>query len=206
MSALSTLLEHYPQLAPGADSIESAARMMIDTFRSGGKLLLCGNGGSASDADHIAGELLKGFKSRRPLPSALRESLGGAMADKLQGALPAIPLGNFTALNTAYLNDVDGEYTYAQLVLGLGKPGDLLLGISTSGNAKNVNHAFRAARGLGLKTIGLTGEDGGAFRETCDLCIHAPARETYRIQEYHLPIYHALCLMIEAEFFPSEVS
>jgi D-sedoheptulose 7-phosphate isomerase len=204
MTPLETLLRHYPQLGPCRESIQEAADCLAACYRSGGKLLLCGNGGSASDADHIAGELLKGFKSRRHLPADLREKLGDILADNLQGALPAIPLGNFTALNTAYLNDMDGEYTYAQLVLGLGKPGDVLLGISTSGNAKNVNHAFRAARALGLKTIGLTGEDGGTFRETCDLCIHAPARETYRIQEFHLPIYHALCLMIEAEFFPAD--
>jgi D-sedoheptulose 7-phosphate isomerase len=204
MSPLETLLDHYPQLAPCAPQIEAAFDLLNHCYATGGKLLLCGNGGSASDADHIAGELLKGFKSRRPLPPDLRASLGDALADRLEGALPAIPLGNFTALNTAYLNDVDGDYTFAQLVLGLGKPGDVLLGISTSGNAKNVNHAFRAARALGLKTLGLTGEDGGAFRENCDVCVFAPSTETYRIQELHLPIYHALCLMIEAEFFPPE--
>lgn len=202
MTPLQTLLDHYPQLTPCVPQIEAAFDLLTACYRAGGKLLLCGNGGSASDADHISGELLKGFKSRRPLPPELRAAMGDSLADKLQGALPAIPLGNFTALNTAYLNDVDGEYTYAQLVLGLGKPGDVLLGLSTSGNAKNVNHAFRAARALGLKTLGLTGEDGGTFRETCDVCIHAPAAETYRIQEFHLPIYHALCLMLEAEFFP----
>lgn len=203
MPPLEILLQNYPQLSVCAPQIEAAFDLLKTSYQAGGKLLLCGNGGSASDADHIAGELLKGFKSRRPLPPDLRARFGDTLTDKLQGALPAIPLGNFTALNTAYLNDVDGEYTYAQLVLGLGKPGDVLLGISTSGNAKNVNHAFRTARGLGLKTIGLTGENGGEFRNNCDVCIHAPAQETYRIQEFHLPIYHALCLMLEAEFFPN---
>lgn len=202
MSPLDTLLQNYPQLEPCIPRIRAACDLLLTCYRSGGKLLLCGNGGSASDADHIAGELLKGFKSRRPLPPELRTRLGGPLADKLQGALPAIPLGNLTALNTAYLNDVDGEYTYAQLVLGLGKPGDVLLGISTSGNATNVNLALQTARALGLHTLGLTGEHGGRFPEHCDITIQAPARETYRIQEFHLPIYHALCLLLEAELFP----
>lgn len=203
MTPLETLLNHYPQLVPCVPQIERAFEIIRDAYKQGGKLLICGNGGSAADADHIAGELLKGFKSRRTLPEDVRIKLGGTLADKLQGALPAIPLGQFTALNTAYLNDVDGEYTYAQLVLGLGKPGDVLLGISTSGHAKNVNHALRTARGLGLNTVGLTGEEGGAFPGNCEICIQVPARETYRIQEFHLPIYHALCLLLEREFYPA---
>lgn len=201
MSPLDTLLENHPALAVCRGHILAAFELLRDGYAAGGKLLLCGNGGSASDADHIAGELLKGFRSRRRVDGPLRDALGDAFADKLQGALPAIPLGNFTALNTAYLNDVDGEYAYAQLVLGLGKPGDVLLGISTSGNAKNVGHALRAARALGLRTLGLTGESGGAMRDLCDVCIHAPATETFRIQEFHLPVYHCLCLMLEEEFF-----
>jgi D-sedoheptulose 7-phosphate isomerase len=201
MRPLDTLLENYPVLDVCRDQILSAFDVMRDSYASGGKLLLCGNGGSASDADHIAGELLKGFQSRRPLPSPFREALGEDLADKLQGALPAIPLGNFTALNSAYLNDVDGEYTYAQLVYGLGKPGDVLLGLSTSGNAKNVGNALRTARALGLRTVGLSGESGGAMRELCDVCICVPSSETYRIQEYHLPIYHCLCLLLEQAFF-----
>ncbi len=205
MSPLQTLLKHYPELDVCVPQIEAAFTLLKTSYATGGKLLLCGNGGSAADADHIAGELLKGFKSRRPLSPELRVKLGDTLSDNLQGALPAIPLGNFTALNTAYLNDVDGKFAYAQLVLGLGKSGDVLLGISTSGNAENVNHALSTARALGLKTIGLTGKTGGRMRENCDVCIHAPATETFRIQEFHLPLYHALCLMLEAEFFPDPV-
>jgi len=201
MKPLETLLENYPALIVCREQILTAFEIMRDSYAAGGKLLLCGNGGSASDADHIAGELLKGFQSRRPLPGPIREALGAGLADKLQGALPAIPLGNFTALNSAYLNDVDGEYTYAQLVYGLGKPGDALLGISTSGNARNVGHALRTARAMGVRTLGLSGESGGAMRELCDICICVPSRETYRVQEYHLPIYHCLCLLLEQAFF-----
>ena len=202
MNRIQILLEHYPELDVCVPAIEAAANALIDCYRQQGKLLLCGNGGSASDADHIAGELLKGFQSKRPLPPALRERLGDELADGLQESLPAIPLPAFTALGTAYLNDVDATYTYAQLVLGFGRPGDILLGISTSGNARNVALALRTARALGLTTLGLTGDHGGAMPPLCDICIQVPARETYRIQEYHLPIYHALCLMVEDSLFP----
>ncbi|MCH8514288.1 MAG: SIS domain-containing protein [Kiritimatiellae bacterium] len=201
MNRLETLLDHYPQLAPCATDITAAFQCLLEAYKRGNKLLLCGNGGSAADADHIAGELLKGFQSKRPLPSDLRERLGADLADNLQGSLPAIPLAAFTALGTAYLNDIDAVYTYAQLVYGLGKPGDVLLGISTSGNARNVGLAFRTARALGISTLGLSGETGGDMRPLCDICIRVPSRETYRIQEYHLPIYHTLCLMLEDDMF-----
>lgn len=202
MTPLDKLIDHYPALSGCLPDIEAVIHALCEGFARGNKLLLCGNGGSASDADHIAGELLKGFQSRRPLTGPLRASLGNALADKLQGALPAIPLSNFAALNSAYLNDVDGEYAYAQLVLGLGAPGDLLLGLSTSGNAKNVGHALRVARAKGLITLGFTGRHGGAMVPLCDYCIRVPADETYRIQEFHLPIYHAICLMVERRLFP----
>ena len=202
MSRIQTLLNHYPELDVCRRAVEAAAEALTACYRSGGKLLLCGNGGSAADADHIAGELLKGFQSPRPLPAGLREKLGEDLADGLQMSLPASPLPAFTALGTAYHNDVDAAFTYAQLVLGLGRPGDILLGISTSGNARNVALALRAARGLGLTTLGLTGEHGGALPPLCDICIQAPATETYRIQEYHLPVYHTLCLMVEDALFP----
>lgn len=198
---LPSLFNTHPRLTPCERDIVAATDLMAAAFAAGNKLLLCGNGGSASDADHIAGELLKGFQSNRTLKGEIREKLGDALADKLQGALPAIPLGNFTALNTAYLNDVDGEYAYAQLVLGLGSPGDVLLGISTSGNAKNVCHALRAARALGLKTLGLSGQSGGNMAALCDVCIRVPETETHRVQELHLPVYHALCLLLEETFF-----
>lgn len=199
-----TALENHPQLAPCVPDIESAFEHLRDSYAKGGKLLLCGNGGSAADSDHISGELLKGFQSKRPLPAADQQRIGADLAPHLQQALPAIPLTVFNALATAYTNDVDAEYIYAQLVLGLGKPGDCLLGISTSGNAKNVGHALRVARANGLVTLGLSGESGGAMRDLCDVIIRVPSSETFRIQEFHLPVYHALCLMLEDHFFSSD--
>lgn len=198
---LNLLLSNYPQLKPCVPDILAAYECLRESYASGGKLLLCGNGGSASDADHISGELLKGFQSTRPLSEADHQALGSDLASHLQQSLPAIPLTAFNALSTAYTNDVSAEYIYAQLVLGLGKPGDVLLGISTSGNAVNVGHALRVAKSRDVRTLGLTGETGGAMREHCDICIRVPSRETFRIQEYHLPIYHGLCLMLEDHFF-----
>ena len=199
---LKNLLNRCPELVACQAEIESAAQILAASYRQGGKLLLCGNGGSAADADHWAGELLKGFGSKRPLAGELRKQLGDALADKLQGALSAIPLTGLPALASAWANDCDAEYLYAQLVLGLGRPGDVLVGISTSGNARNVAHAVEAANALGLKTVGLTGSSGGRLRELAGCCIRVPASETYRIQEFHLPIYHCLSLMLEDEFFP----
>ncbi len=199
---IALLLHNYPALQTCVDDIEAAFAVLRASYSDGGKLLLCGNGGSAADADHISGELLKGFQSRRPLPARERALLGDELADKLQGALPAIPLTAFSALGTAYTNDVDPQYIYAQLTLGLGRPGDVLLGISTSGNAVNVAHALRVARARGMHTLGLSGETGGAMLPLCDVCIRVPFRETYRIQEHHLPVYHVLCLLLEDHFFP----
>ncbi len=198
---ITLLLQNYPQLEVCVPDVLAAYELLLGVYRGGNKLLLCGNGGSASDADHISGELLKGFQSKRPLPSADRAALGEDLAAKLQQSLPAIPLTAFAALSTAYTNDVDAEYIYAQLTLGLGKAGDALLGLSTSGNARNVGHALRVARARGLRTLGMTGETGGAMRELCDVCIRVPSRETFRIQEYHLPIYHVLCLLLEDALF-----
>lgn len=198
---LANLVERRPQLAVCLPQIERAAGLISSSFRNGGKLLLCGNGGSAADADHIAGEILKGFASKRRITGARRAQLGDALADRLQGSLPAIPLGAFTATSTAWANDCESEYGYAQLVNGLGKPGDVLLAISTSGNAQNVSHAVETANRTGLITVGLTGASGGRLKGLAQVCIHAPATETYLIQEFHLPIYHCLCLMLEEEFF-----
>jgi len=195
------LLENYPQLDVCVSDILRAYEALRDAYAAGNKLLLCGNGGSASDADHISGELLKGFQSKRPLSAEQTEALGEELASNLQQSLPAIPLTAFAALSTAYTNDVTAEHIYAQLTLGLGKPGDILLGISTSGNAINVGHALTVARAQGMKTIGLTGQSGGAMKPLCDICICAPSSETFRIQEYHLPIYHVLCLLVEDHFF-----
>jgi D-sedoheptulose 7-phosphate isomerase len=198
---LQSLITRYPPLKSCAKDIAAADAVLEKTFRGGGKLLLCGNGGSAADADHIAGELLKGFGHARSLPVADRKGLGHELSGKLQGALPAIPLPQLTALMTAFANDCDPCYVYAQLTWGLGRAGDALLCITTSGNSANVLHAADAAKARGMKIIGLTGATGGKLLAKCDICIRAPETETFKIQEFHLPIYHCLCLMLEETFF-----
>jgi D-sedoheptulose 7-phosphate isomerase len=198
---LTSLLQRRPELAGASKSITQAYEVLRKSFRSGGKVLLCGNGGSAADADHWAGELLKGFCKDRPLSKKERGSLRPAIASKLQGALPAIPLTSFPAASTAFGNDVDPDLSYAQLTSALGRRGDVFIGLSTSGNAKNVCAAAEVARAKGMKVIALTGANGGKLKPLTDVCICAPAKETYRAQEYHLPIYHCLSLMLEEEFF-----
>ncbi len=198
---LQTLIDRYPPLAGCAGQIEQAYALLEQTFRGGGKLLLCGNGGSAADADHISGELLKGFGHARTLPAADAAKLGVELASNLQGALPAIPLPQLAALATAFANDCDPRYVFAQLTWGLGRAGDSLLAITTSGNSVNVLHAADAAKARGVKVIGLTGETGGKLLAKCDACIRVPAKETFKIQEFHLPVYHCLCLMLEETFF-----
>ena len=190
-----------PALSSCEASITLAFDSLVKCLESGGKILICGNGGSASDAEHWAGELLKGFISKRPLTGLARERLGPELADQLQGSLPAIPLTGFTAMRSAFANDCDDCYGYAQLVFGLGRPGDILIGISTSGNAENVIHALVTAQAQGLETIALTGGDGGKISKLADVAIVAPAREVYLVQEQHLPIYHCLSLMLEEKFF-----
>ena len=179
-----------------------------DTYRVGGKLLICGNGGSAADSDHIVGELMKSFRKQRSLPNEVKESLkkadseyGKILAESLQGVLPAIALNNHSALSTAYLNDVNGQVSFAQQVYGYGKKEDSLLAITTSGNSKNVVMAALVAKQKGMEVIALTGNNGGKIKDIADVTIKVPDEETYRIQEYHLPIYHCLCLMLEDEFF-----
>jgi D-sedoheptulose 7-phosphate isomerase len=198
---LNELTGRLPELAPCAGQIWGAYELLRATFAGGGKLLLCGNGGSAADAEHWAGELLKGFCSKRPLPPDALPGLDPAIAGRLQGALPAIPLTGFLSLSSAFANDVDAELTFAQLVWALGRPGDTLVCISTSGQARNVLAAAQTARARGLRTLALTARDGGALAPQCDQAIQAPADQTHRAQEYHLPIYHALCLMLEGEMF-----
>lgn len=198
---IENLLARYPVLAPCGEDIQRAVDALTEVYRKGGKLLLCGNGGSAADADHIAGELLKGFCSKRPLNAAARERLGEELAGKLQDALPAVSLHSLGAINTAWLNDCDPYYGYAQLVWGLGNANDALLGISTSGNSKNVCHAMEVAAAKGMTTIGLSGKSGGKLKTLASVCICVPDSETFRIQELHLPIYHAICLALEDSFF-----
>ena len=192
------LLTRYPQLNICKNDIENALSLMIDTYKKGGKILVCGNGGSSADADHIVGELMKGFlKSRKVTDERIPQEL----REKLQGALPAISLSAHTSLMTATINDNDADMVFAQQVYGYAKDNDLLIGISTSGNSKNVVNAVKVAKSLGIKTIALTGETGGELKQFADVTICAPSTETYKIQEYHLPIYHYLCAKVEEEFF-----
>lgn len=183
------------------ESFERAVELMVRSFRCGGKLLLCGNGGSAADCAHIVGELAKGFMSRRPLPCELRARIGEPWADALQQGLPALDLTANCALIAAITNDMDGVSAYAQQVLAYGRPGDVLLGISTSGNAENVCRALITARAQGLATMGMTGAGGGRMAKLCDVLLDVDATETYLVQERHLPLYHRLCMEIEREMF-----
>jgi D-sedoheptulose 7-phosphate isomerase len=208
MNHLEELLSRYPALAPCRRDLEAALRLLIDSWTGGGKLLVCGNGGSAADADHIVGELMKGYLEPRPLPADTRSRLhaadavlGPVLAQKLQGALPTINLAAGSALATAFANDVSGELAFAQAAHGYGRKGDVLLGISTSGNAANVRAALCVARADGLRTIGLTGRAGGKMAPLCDVLIRVPADRTFEVQELHLPVYHCLCAMAEAHFF-----
>lgn len=192
------LIDRYPQLNICKNDIENALLLMIDTYKKGGKILVCGNGGSSADADHIVGELMKGFLKERKVTD---ERIPQELREKLQGALPAISLSAHTSLMTATINDNDADMIFAQQVYGYAKEKDLLIAISTSGNSKNVVNAVKVAKALGTKTLALTGETGGMLKEMADVIICAPSTETYKIQEYHLPIYHYLCARVEEEFF-----
>ena len=202
---LARLLVRYPALASCECEIRQAFERLADCFSGGGKLLLCGNGGSAADCGHIVGELMKGFLLPRPLTGQEQEAFsaadGGDLAEGLQRGLPAISLVDMAALNSAFCNDISHDLLFAQSTYVLGNRGDVLLAISTSGQSMNIVNAIKTAKVRGLTTIGLTGEGGGAMADLCDVCICAPARETFCVQEYHLPIYHALCAMLEVHFF-----
>lgn len=208
MDYIKELIERYSALAVCEKDIRAAASAIIDSYKAGGKLIVAGNGGSAADSDHITGELLKSFvKKRKPEQkfldalSAIDSDTGSYLSDKLQGSLPAIALTNNSALMTASLNDVDGNVLFAQQVMGFGKKGDVFLGISTSGNSKDVIYALAVAKALGVKTVALTGKTGGKCKELADISIVVPENETFKIQELHLPVYHALCLTIEEYFW-----
>ncbi len=207
-SLFEALFARRAELAPLRGEIRAAFELLRTCYRDGGKVLICGNGGSAADSDHIAGELLKGFRLKRPLPANLRAklvarepTLGAVQAERLQGGLPAIALSAHAALLTAFANDVDPELVFAQQVNAFGRSGDLLIAITTSGNSRSVLHAAVTAGALGLSVIGLTGRDGGRLPPLCDVVIRVPESETSLVQELHLPIYHTLCAMVELELF-----
>ena len=200
------LCKRYPELNTIKAKIMAAISEMIKTYQNGGKVLLCGNGGSCADADHIVGELMKGFCKKRPLPPELRSKLERydctcAIAEKLQQPLRAINLGQHQSLTTAFSNDVDAGLCFAQQALGYTDQNDVFIGITTSGNAQNVYTAAVVAKAMGAVIIGLTGESGGKIAGLCDVLLNVPERETYRVQELHLPVYHTLCLAVEEYFF-----
>lgn len=202
------LVSRYPALVKCEAEIRAAFETIKNSYEAGGKLLVCGNGGSCADSDHICGELLKSFVKKREVEKSLFEKIsevdseaGEFLAARLQGSLPAISLCAHSALMTACLNDVDGNAMFAQQVMGFGNACDVFLGISTSGNSRDVIYAAALAKAKGLKTVGLLGKDGGRLAKICDVSIVVPENETFKIQEFHLPIYHALCLQIEENFW-----
>lgn len=205
---LGALLGRYPGLEVCRGDIAAAYDILEASYAGGGKLLIAGNGGSAADAEHIVGELMKSFVKKRELPSGYEEALiktdpemGGILARHLQGALPAIALDGHLALSTAYQNDCEPLLCFAQQVNGFGRGGDVFLGISTSGNSANVIYAAVAAKARGMKVICLTGEGESRLSDIADVCVRVPETETYKVQELHLPVYHALCMMLEERFF-----
>lgn len=205
------LVSRYPQLLAVKDEIQNAADALIKCYQGGGKVLLCGNGGSCSDSDHIVGELMKGFENKRRIGEPLKKQLseiagerGDYLAEKLQQGLPAISLTAHSALITAVANDTDADLIFAQQVVGYGNAGDIIIGISSSGNSQNVIDALITAKAKEMVVIGLTGETGGKMKSFCDILINVPGRRTAFVQELHLPVYHVLCLMVENYFFGNQ--
>lgn len=205
---LNELINRYPVLEDIKMDIVNAKDALIECYKNDGKVLICGNGGSCADSDHIVGELMKGFLKLRPLSEEKKTEMkkncslvDDALLSKLQGALPAISLPSITALNSAFCNDVDPELIYAQALMSLSRKNDILIAISTSGNSKNVFGAVKVAKALGVKVIGLSGANGGKLKEAADICICVPETETFKIQELHLPVYHYLCAAVEDYFF-----
>jgi len=205
---LQDLLNRYSKLACLEVPIKNAAGIIINSYKNGGKVLVCGNGGSCSDADHIVGELMKSFEGYRPLNPDFQKKIkeisperGEMLSEKLQQGLPAVSLTVHNALITAIANDISGDMVFAQQITGLGNKGDVLIGLSTSGNSQSVVDAAIVAKAKGLKTIGLTGETGGKMKDLCDVLVNVPERRTAFVQELHLPVYHAICMMVEKEMF-----
>jgi D-sedoheptulose 7-phosphate isomerase len=202
------LMAKYPELKACVSDIQSAFDILRACYHDGGKVLTCGNGGSAADAEHIVGELMKGYLLKRAIPESVHAKLLSTspqaaeyLAGRLQGALPAISLVSQTSLMSAIANDTAADMVFAQQVYGYGREGDTLIGLSTSGNSHNVNYAVQVAHALGLHTIALTGPTGGVLRSLCEVCICVPGENTPAVQERHLPIFHTLCAMLEEEFF-----
>jgi D-sedoheptulose 7-phosphate isomerase len=205
---IDTLIQRIPRLLGCRQDINDAYVLLKKAYSNNRKLLVCGNGGSASDSEHIVGELMKEFRLKRKVyvnqaeaMKAIDPEMGQILAENLQGALPAICLTGHSALTTAFMNDANADLVFAQQVNGYGKAGDVFLGISTSGNSKNVLYAAVNAKAKGLKVIGLTGAKENNLMKYADVCIRVPETETYKIQELHLPVYHCLCLMLEEKFF-----
>ena len=192
---LKELIERYPQLNIISEDVEKAIEVIVDCYKSGGKLLLCGNGGSAADCGHIVGELMKGFLKHRPTGS------NDEVISKLQSGLPAVSLCESSALFTAFCNDVDPNLVFAQQVYALGKPNDILIGITTSGNSKNVVAAAHTAKQMGMTVIGLVGGDGGKMNLESDIALIVPEKETFKVQELHIAVYHCICAAVEDSFY-----
>ncbi len=206
------LTERYPELLCCYEEIVEAYKIIENAYENNNKLLIAGNGGSAADSEHIAGELMKSFKKQRKVPKDFEEKLiaidykrGKYLADNLECCLTAVPLVAHEALTTAYINDVDGLGVFAQQLFGFGRSGDVFLAISTSGNSKNIINAAIVAKAMNIKVTGLTGNDGGELAKFADVTIKVPATETYMVQELHLPVYHCLCLMLEDHFFGENI-
>ena len=209
MDHLSVLFERYPALLAIQEPLKAACNLLVECFQKDGKLLLCGNGGSACDCEHIAGELMKSCVLPRRLDAADAEALvacgdDGTLANGLQNGLPCLVLNGLPGLSSAFANDAEPALTFAQQAWVYARPGDVLLGITTSGSSRNVVLAAQAAKARGAKVIGLTGAKLGRLAPLCDVLINVPDTETYRIQELHLPIYHAICLELEERFFGKE--
>ena len=202
MDAINELVLSFENLRMLEDEVRTSANLITESFSNGNKLLLCGNGGSCADCEHIAGEMVKQFAKERPLNPEIVEKLGPELSSELHGGLPALSLPSMIGFHTAFNNDNNPEFAFAQQVVAFGKANDVLWGISTSGNSKNVLHAVKTAKALGLKTIGLTGKNGGKLSQIADITIKAPADNVARIQELHLPIYHAICAFVEDKMFP----
>lgn len=211
INEISVFSKRYPSLEPLKNQLVESVRVILNSYNCGGKILVCGNGGSAADSLHIVGELMKSFVLSRKLPQELQYKLRCSFPESadyyinnLQGAAPAISLVSETALITAYSNDNASDLAFAQQVLGYGRAGDILIAISTSGNSENVIHAARIAKAIGVKVISLTGQGGGKLAELSDVLLDVPSKVTYQIQELHLPIYHAICMAVEQELFGEE--